>query len=142
MSDKNIELCAMYISLIYRKSGEPIKKILKTIDLTSTQSILIIGIYRNSGINQKDLSNVLYIDTGAISKNLRILEEKDLIYRIIDESNRRNFKLYLTEKGKELFKENAELQLEFWEESLDIFDQYELEQFKTFLERLEKNITK
>ncbi|SHI83607.1 DNA-binding transcriptional regulator, MarR family [Dethiosulfatibacter aminovorans DSM 17477] len=140
MSENNVELCAKYISLIYRKSGEPIKKLLKSIGLTSTQSILIIGIHRNSGINQKDLSNTLYIDTGAISKNLRILEDRNLIYRIVDESNRRNFKLYLTEDGKELLEKNEGLQMEFWEKSLEIFDQNELEQFKSFLERLEDNI--
>lgn len=142
MSENNVELCAKYISLIYRKSGEHIKKILKSIGLTSTQSILIVGIHRNSGINQKDLSDTLFIDTGAISKNLRILEDKNLIYRIVDESNRRNFKLYLTEEGKELLKENAELQLDFWGNCLDVFGQSELEQFKTYLERLEKNIIK
>ncbi|MEG0092057.1 MAG: hypothetical protein RSA20_09565, partial [Oscillospiraceae bacterium] len=57
--------CGKNISFIYRKSAEQLLKLLKSIKMTGTQSVILVGISRHPGINQSSLSNILAVDKGA-----------------------------------------------------------------------------
>ena len=50
--------CGWYISYLYRKSGTQISAALKDMNLSGNQSVVLVGIYRNEGSNQRARSHV------------------------------------------------------------------------------------
>ena len=109
MSNHDVEVCCNYISLVYRKFWQCIIRDLKELNLTENQYISLVGIYNNEGTNQSFLSSILALDPGTMSKNLRTLEDCGYIYKVVDESNRRNFKIHLTKEGYKITKESLEV---------------------------------
>lgn len=65
----------------------------------SGQYIFISAIYKNPGISQKDLTNLIKIDRATTAKALLKLEQNGYIDIIKDEDDKRYHKLYLTKKG-------------------------------------------
>lgn len=133
-------LCGKYISLIYRKSGERITRILKEIGLSSSQSILLIGIYRNQGVNQGYLGENLAIAPSVVSRTLRSLEDRNLIFKRVDEKNRRNFLLYLTPDGVAKAEESLLAQGRYWDEVLQDIDEDQIQIMNRVLQKLQDNV--
>lgn len=113
-AEQNPAVCGKYISSIYRKSGEHLAQELKKIGLTTVKSILLVGLYRNEGTNQCALAAKLSLDTAAASRGLRILELEGMIRKEVDEANRRNFKVFLTEAGRLKAEESLRAQERYW----------------------------
>lgn len=59
-------------------------------------------------ITVNELASNLAVAVPSVSRSLRKLEERGLISRVTDENCRRNTFVIISEKGKELFKENEE----------------------------------
>lgn len=117
-------------SYIYRKQGDLIAKNLRDIGLTGSQSILLIGIHRNPGINQNLLSDVVVIDKAATSRILKNLEDSGYLYKEVDQASRRNFKLYLTPDGEDMVAKSLAIQIAFWDlitRDLTLGDKLQLE---------------
>ena len=74
---------------------------LKDLNINPTQLSFLIEIKCKMNINQHELSTNCSIDKGAVARALRKLEEQGLIKREVDENNRRQNMLSLTEKGHE-----------------------------------------
>jgi len=83
------------------------RPILKTLDLTYPQYLVMIVLWRNNGINVKELGNILHLDSGTLTPLLKRLESKLLILRKRGESDERVREIFLTEQGVAL-KEQAE----------------------------------
>lgn len=113
-AEQNPAVCGKYISSIYRKSGEHLAQELKKIGLTTVKSILLVGLYRNEGTNQCALAAKLSLDTAAASRGLRTLELEGMIRKEVDEANRRNFKVFLTEAGRLKAEESLRAQERYW----------------------------
>ena len=72
-------------------------------DLNLVQALCILMIYKNDELNQKALSEGLYITKGAITKAVTKLEMDKWISRERSLKDKRNYVLRLTEKGKNFF---------------------------------------
>ena len=72
-------------------------------DLNLVQALCILMIYKNDELNQKALSEGLYITKGAITKAVTKLERDKWISRERSLKDKRNYVLRLTEKGKNFF---------------------------------------
>ena len=103
-----------YLSLFYRKSMLKIGNDLKDINMTSLQSIALINIMRYEGVNQNELANIASVDKASLSRIIRNLELQGLLHKEVDENDRRNFKLYLTDKGKSEVEKSMKIQSETW----------------------------
>jgi MarR family transcriptional regulator, organic hydroperoxide resistance regulator len=86
---------------------------LKNIDIGFSEYIFLINLYDNEGINQEELSSMLFIDKAATARAIKLLEEKGFLTRKTYEKDKRVKKLYLTDKGRE-YKEYIYLCLEKW----------------------------
>jgi MarR family transcriptional regulator, organic hydroperoxide resistance regulator len=75
------------------------RPILKTLDLTYPQYLVMIVLWRNNGINVKELGNILHLDSGTLTPLLKRLESKQLILRKRGESDERVREIFLTEQG-------------------------------------------
>lgn len=96
------------------------------------QDNVLAVISQQSGITQKELSEILGIQPASVSELLMKLERKGLVRREKDEQDRRSIKVQLTEDGQKHFSESDE-------EMTDPFHALspeEQEQLRTLLEKL------
>ena len=107
-------------------------------DLNLIQVLCILRIYNEENLNQKDLSDSLYITKGAITKAIKKLESNGIIIREQSRTDKRHNILRLSEKGKELIPVLEEINNE-WEEKMGL-DNLDDEFFKTFIELAFKSV--
>ena len=107
-------------------------------DLNLIQVLCIARIYNEENLNQKDLSDSLYITKGAITKAIKKLESNGIIIREQSRTDKRHNILRLSEKGKELIPVLEEINSE-WEEKMGL-DNLDDEFFKTFIELAFKSV--
>ena len=93
-----------YISLIHRKGKCFITKEVSKFGIGSGQIMFLIQLYRKDGISQEELSENLHIDKGTTCRAIKKLEEEGFLIRSRYENDKRAYKLYLTEKSKEMEK--------------------------------------
>ncbi len=101
-------------------------------DLNLIQVLCIARIYNEENLNQKDLSDSLYITKGAITKAIRKLESNGIIIREQSKVDKRHNILKLSQKGKNLIPILEEINNE-WEEKMGL-DKLDDEFFKTFID--------
>ena len=68
--------------------------------INSTQLHLLFEISHHDDLNQEKISSRCNINKGAAARSIRKLEEKGLVTRKIDDDNRRQNKVSLTEEGR------------------------------------------
>lgn len=69
--------------------------------LTAEQAILLRHIVVNEGLNQKSLTDWMSRQKAFMTRLLDSLEEKGLVTRVPDTSDRRQKMIYLTARGRE-----------------------------------------
>ena len=141
MSDYSISneapaVCGWYISYLYRRSSTQMSTWLKDIGLSPTQSIMLVGIYRNTGVNQQTLCDLISVLPSVASRALRELEDKGYITKERDEQNRRNYNLYLTPKGRELAEKSLMTQERYWNDLLSKFTPEEISTLNQLLAKM------
>ena len=80
--------------------------LLKDLDLTYTQYIVMMVMWEKEVVNEKDLVNALYLQANTLNPLLKKLEAKKYIKINKDESDKRNLKISLTNEGR-LLKDKA-----------------------------------
>ena len=63
---------------------------------------ILVDLWTGDGVRQQDLVISNIKDKGAIARGLTQLEKENLLVRIPDENDKRNKRIYLTHKGKNL----------------------------------------
>ena len=106
-------------------------------DLNLIQVLCMLRIYNeeelnHSYLNQKDLSDSLYITKGAITKAIKKLESNGIIIREQSQEDKRNNILKLSQKGRELIPILEEINKEC-EEQMGL-DKLDSEFFIKFIE--------
>ena len=71
-------------------------------NIGSGQYIILLTLFRNSGISQEELSDYLKIDKGSIAKSIKKLEDEAYIKRSIDSDDKRAYKIFLTQKALDI----------------------------------------
>ena len=114
-------------------------------DLNLIQVLCMLRVYNEENLNQKDLSDSLYITKGAITKAIKKLESNGIIIREQSKEDKRHNILRLSQKGKDLIPILEEINNEWeekmgldkldneWEEKMGL-DKLDDEFFKTFIE--------
>ncbi|WP_458454908.1 MarR family winged helix-turn-helix transcriptional regulator [Methanobrevibacter sp.] len=105
------------ISIIAKNQTIFLNRHLDNLDINATQLHLLFEISHQSDINQEKIAKRCCINKGAVARSIKKLEEKELIIRKIDDSNRRQNKISLTTKGEKTLKESIDL-LHQWEREI------------------------
>jgi DNA-binding MarR family transcriptional regulator len=71
-------------------------------DITPEQWTLLNRLWQQEGLSQVELAKQTFKDKPNVTRILDILERKQLLFRQKDEGDRRAFKVYLTQAGREL----------------------------------------
>lgn len=79
----------------------------------------------SSLVEQMDITN------GAVSQFLSKLEKKGFLVRIQDKTDKRQYSVRLTEKGKELYRLHTEYDEKSYKEAADMFSDFTEEELET-----------
>ncbi|MEA4957440.1 Transcriptional regulator SlyA [bioreactor metagenome] len=99
------------------------------------QYVTLSRIYKFEGLNQKKLADESLRNVAAITRTLNVLERKDLVKREKSSKDKREFLIYLTEKGHKLYKETEEIYLMNTNKFSSIFSKEELDELRKLLNR-------
>jgi len=88
------------IGSIYRATNSFTDYIVKHVDLEKGQYQFLVRIQENQDINQEGLSSLLQVDKATTAKAIRKLIEKGYVVKTKSIEDKRNFKLQLTDLGK------------------------------------------
>lgn len=92
---------ARFVGVLNRQSQAYISNAFKNIDISYSECIFLVNLYDNEGINQEEMSSMLFIDKTITAKSIKSLEKKGFLMRKICEADKRAKKLYLTDKGRD-----------------------------------------
>lgn len=103
------ESIGKYIAQAYRMNGKLASKAFSKFGIGSGQYVFLIHLYSNDGINQECISSNLNIDKGTTARALKRLEELGYIIRVVDDEDKRAYRVFLTDKAKYIEKEFFEI---------------------------------
>ena len=63
---------------------------------------ILVDLWEKDGVKQQDLAASLIKDKATIARSLSTMEKMDLLVRVPDENDKRNKRIYLTNKGRSL----------------------------------------
>ena len=107
--------------------------------ITTDQWIVLGRIYNSEeNMNQKMLAESCFKEKAAITRILDILEKQELLERRDSPADRREYLIYITKKGRELYEQSL-VEIEKLEGYVnETFSKEELKEIMTLLVRLEK----
>ena len=107
----------LLLSMIHRTRMMFLNDKMGNMDITAGQFPFIAVLFNEEGITQEELADHFHIDKGTVARALRKLEDKEYLFRKVDELNRRRYLIYLTEKGKNAVPTLIDIEKE-WENSM------------------------
>lgn len=90
------------ITLLSRKCQSYLSRELNKYNLTSAEQPFFMVLQRCEGITQDDLTAMVCVDKSATARAVKSLEEKGFLIRVQDQNNRRQNRIYPTEKAKQM----------------------------------------
>ncbi len=105
------------IGIISRGQTVYLNHKLHYLGINATQLHLLFEISHQKNINQEMIASRCSIDKGAVARSIKKLEDNGFVTREIDENNRRQNRISLTEKGKKTLKQSKEI-LNRWEDEV------------------------
>lgn len=136
--DEN-DLIGSFFKIRYLIKGKVQDK-LNDYDVSLEQWIILSRIYQNEGSNQKKLAEVSNKDRAVITRILNKLEDKELVERKNSYRDKREFLIYLTGKGRDLYKETSVIMSQNAQEIDSYLNKSELKQLEYLLNKLRLNL--
>ena len=133
---KNPHRVMRYINRISHSNAVVYGEKMKEYGLTQYQHPSIRHICQEPGISQEQLAKLLCVNPSSVTRQLTILEKKELITRTQDEEDRRIWRVYPTEKMKQLFPYVQEIMKQWNEYLLQDLSSEEREQLFSMLDRM------
>ena len=89
------------ITVLFRKSQSCLSLLLSKYNLTAAEQPFFAALQKCDGITQDELSSLISVDKSATARTVKLLEEKGYVTRVKDEQDRRQNRVFLTEKARE-----------------------------------------
>lgn len=127
------------MALFRKQYHDFVNKQVAELEITSSEFSYLKQLVNNDGALQDVIVKNTCVDKAATTRIAQSLEKKDLIKRVRNEKDKRNFNVYLTEKGKPYIKIINEI-LEDWYTTLGKeIDKKTLSIFEETLDKLTHN---
>ena len=141
MTNDSCQSVGKYISIIHRTGSSFLSKEFSKFNIGSGQYMYLIHLYKNDGLSQEELTEILNIDKGTTAKSIKKLETEGFVMRVKDKNDKRINRVYLTPKALEI-KDEFLSSINAWENTLTSNLSYaEKEQALTLLKKITYNIT-
>ncbi|MGG3123084.1 MarR family transcriptional regulator [Priestia megaterium] len=115
-------------------------KSIKDFDITTQQYALLKPLWEKDGITQKELSNRTSKNAPTVTRMVTSLEEKGFLTRTLDALDRRHYRIFLTDKGKELEGKLDPVVVEVNKQQLRDFSDTDKKELFRLLDKLQQNI--
>lgn len=129
---------ARHIVEFYEKLSSWEHEVVRGSDLTPGQMHAIEIIGHERSLRMKDLAEKLGVTTGTLTVSVDKLERKGLILRKPHETDRRSYRIVLTDAGEEHFAKHHEFHLKLTEEIASSLTPEELKIFEQVLAKVIK----
>lgn len=113
---------------------------LEPYDLTASQWVVLACLWRQDGQPVTYISRQVQQIGGTISGVLDRMEKRKLVRRKRDASDRRVYRVFLTEKGANLINELPQVARSLWDTALEKITPEEKEQFSDYINHCLKNL--
>lgn len=123
------------IAIIEKNQVLYLNRKLERFNINSSQLHFLFEISHKKEINQDKIASRCTIDKGTVARSVKKLEDNDLVKREVDEKNRRQKKVSLTNKGEETLNQAIKLLNEL-EETVYDNSYIETEDFKKALKEI------
>lgn len=90
------------LTFLFRGRKKFMGERLKEYDFTGAMYMILLHVDRHPGASQDSIANHMYLDKCTVARRTKRLEELGCLYRETDPVDRRQNRLYLTEKGQAL----------------------------------------
>lgn len=87
--------------------------------VTSSQGGTILSLPLKNTLKMNELSNIVGVDNSTMTRMVNLLVDKGLVFRKVDEKDRRLVRIGLTAAGQKLHKELAEALSGYYKDSMD-----------------------
>jgi len=115
---------------------------LAAMEVSSAQFIILATLSMGTAKSASDLCKYISYDAGAMTRMIDRLEEKGLLRRSRDPSDRRLVNLELTEKGSEALPRMRDVAMGVLNRFLQGFTKAEARQLESFLARMLENASR
>jgi DNA-binding MarR family transcriptional regulator len=112
----------------------------RTIGVTRTQWRMLTTLSRHEGANQGRLADLLDVEAITLCRMVDRLSEAGLVERRPDPTDRRAWRIYLTDRARPILDELRSLADGLIEEALDGISDAERDTLMTLLERVRTNL--
>lgn len=109
-------------------------------DITVDQWVLMKFIHEHPGCSQITIAENAFKDAASITRMLDLLSKKEFIERQPIENNRRQFSIYLTNKGESYVDEHIEFVQQLRDEGTAGLTDKEIKTLKSMLFRIQNNL--
>lgn len=113
---------------------------IRDMGLSMGQPKVLDYLKNRDGAVQKEIAQGCHIEPASLSTILGGMEKKGLIIRRMQEDNRRNLKVYMTDRGRELCNEITKKFSEIEKTALAGFSKEEEEKLRSFLTKIYENL--
>jgi MarR family transcriptional regulator, organic hydroperoxide resistance regulator len=120
--DYNVKVCWHAISRMY--NTEAAKN-----DITTSIGFVLLNINQETGTPATKIAPLLGLEARSLTRILKSMEEKDLIYKVSDARDKRMVRIFLTEKGLEKKEVSRKTVLHFNYKMQEAIPQEELDTF-------------
>ena len=112
----------------------------KEFGITPEQYLILLLIIENEGIHQRQICEITLKDRANVARIVDILLEKKLIEKTVDSNGRRIFKIFATQKGKDLIEKIAPTDIVLRQLITKDITSEELEITRNTLEKINLNV--
>ncbi|WP_373548526.1 MarR family winged helix-turn-helix transcriptional regulator [Haliscomenobacter sp.] len=110
-------------------------------DLTVDQWLVLKRVYdAQEQVSQTEIAEMLSKDGASLTRILDILVKKELLFRKMNETDRRKFDLLMTPKGTEYIQRLIPLVISIREKALNNVSDAEIIVLRTILEKIKTNL--
>ena len=135
MNENSFEILKIYLRKAQKYVQKKINEELNKYDISSVHATYITLLYEHDGLMPMEMSLLIDVDKANTTRVLNDLLEKNLVYKTDDI---RKYKVYLTDKGKEIALVINQTMKELREKSLKNISDEEIIAFQSvFLKILE-----
>ena len=90
------------LTRLARKCQIAVGNALQQYNLTAAEEPFLMSVLNNEGLTQEELTAYVGVDKAAASRTVRSLEEKGFLTRVQDPKDKRQNRVYPTDKAKEI----------------------------------------
>ncbi|MFM2609753.1 MarR family transcriptional regulator [Vibrio chagasii] len=124
------------VNVVANKASKDFDVELKKYGLTIALWPTLMCLWEEEGLTQRDIAAKSKVENSTTTRTLDKLEKLDLVERRADPNSRRSFRIYLTEKGKELEKDIIPVPARVNKELMSTLDADEQQQMIGLLKKM------